>query len=317
MASPRLIMKLRVTDVRSEPGDVNVIELRHSRRPELPPFDAGSHVDVHIPDGKIRQYSLMGDPADRSRYIIGIKREPGGRGGSDWLHGNVAVGAELPVSAPRSHFGLAAKATSHLLLAGGIGITPLMAMSKTLRAKGDPFVLHYFARGRWAAPMLRELQTDFSPANLQVHLDDEEETRADIASLLATPEPGQHLYYCGPPGFMTAVRAAAASWPTGTVHFEAFQLPADENFAPAPFSLELRSSGRTLLVPKDLSALQVLQDAGVALKSSCENGVCGSCECGFVSGQPIHRDAVLTEDAKSQRFIPCVSRAQGAIVLDL
>jgi vanillate O-demethylase ferredoxin subunit len=132
MASPRLIMKLTVTAVRSEPGDVLVIELKHPRRSVLPPFEPGSHVDVHLPDGKVRQYSLCGDPDDRTRYTIAVKREAKGRGGSARIHETVAVGATLPVSAPRNHFPLEPGDGPTLLLAGGIGITPILAMARTL-----------------------------------------------------------------------------------------------------------------------------------------------------------------------------------------
>ncbi|MEJ5022888.1 ferredoxin reductase [Ochrobactrum vermis] len=157
MGSPRLIMKMKVVQIRDEPGDVRVFILRHPRRTVLPEFSAGSHVDVHLPDGRVRQYSLFGDPRDRSQYSIAVKREAGGRGGSGCLHDNVAAGHELPVSAPRNHFGLSAEAGSHILMAGGIGITPMLAMARTLDAAGGDFALHYFARSRSLAPLLAEI----------------------------------------------------------------------------------------------------------------------------------------------------------------
>ncbi|MEJ5022913.1 ferredoxin reductase [Ochrobactrum vermis] len=146
-------MKMRVAEVRNEPGDVRVLALRHPRRSLLPSFAPGAHVDVHLPDRRVRQYSLFGDPQDRSRYLIAVKRESGGRGGSNWLHDNVVIGQELPVSAPRQHFGLSSEADSHILMAGGIGITPLLAMARSLHSAGHKFELHYFTRSRSLAPL--------------------------------------------------------------------------------------------------------------------------------------------------------------------
>ncbi|MBQ0819395.1 MULTISPECIES: PDR/VanB family oxidoreductase [Microvirga] len=317
MASPRLIMKMKVASLRSELGDVSVIEFRHPKRPELPPFEAGAHVDVHLPTGKIRQYSLMGDPADLSRYIVGVKLEAKGRGGSAWLHDNLRVGDEVPVSAPRNHFRLSPDGAKHLLIAGGIGVTPMIAMAHALKAQGKAFTLHYFSRSRSLAPMARELEAELPAGSVVFHFDDEPSTSVDMTELLKVVEEGTHLYYCGPPGFMAWIRAESAHWPTQNVHFEAFQPETDRDFVPEAFSVRLRSSGREFEVPADASALSILRTAGVLLFSSCENGVCGSCECGILSGEPIHRDAVLSPEARTKRFIPCVSRAKGQIVLDL
>ncbi len=317
MASPRLIMKLTVSQVRDQPGGVRVFDLRHPRRPALPAFEAGAHVDIHLPDGRVRQYSLFGDASDRSHYAIAVKREVDGRGGSNWLHDHVAAGQELPVSAPRSHFGLSPEAGSHLLLAGGIGITPMLAMARTLAACGRDFELHYFARSRSLAPLLAEIAECLPAQRVHFHFDDEPSTRADIAAALARQAGDAHLYYCGPPGFMGAIRAAAAGWPEERVHFEAFQPAYDENFVPQPFSVKLRSTGQVLDVPADASALAVLRAAGVQIFASCESGVCGSCECGHLAGEPIHLDAVLSPPARASRFIPCISRANGQLTLDL
>ncbi|AOO83432.1 PDR/VanB family oxidoreductase [Bosea vaviloviae] len=317
MAAPRLIMKMEVVDLHRGPGDVNVVEFRHPRRPLLPAFDAGSHVDVHLPDGRVRQYSLMGNPADLSKYVIGVKREDGGRGGSAWIHANLNVGDVVAVSTPRNHFKLHDAAKSHLLLAGGIGVTPMISMARALKWDGRAFVLHFFARSRSSAPLLAELEAEIPSCSLKLHFDDDPNTVINMADLLKDQPNGMHLYYCGPPGFMAWTKASAAHWQANTVHFEAFQPDTDPDFVPTAFTMKLRSSGRDLEVPANVSALTVLRAAGVPLLSSCENGVCGSCECGFVSGEPIHRDAVLTPEAKSHRFVPCVSRATGQIVLDL
>jgi len=309
-------MKLTVTAARKEPGNVLVIELKHPHKPLLPPFEPGSHVDVHLPDRKVRQYSLCGDQADLSRYTIAVKREQEGRGGSAWIHEAVAVGSTLPVSAPRNHFPLDSGRGPTLLLAGGIGITPILAMARVLERQGRPFHLHYFTRSRALTPLLPVIEGDLDPSNVRLHFDDEPETRQDLAALLVKRPAEAQLYYCGPPGFMAVVDRAAAHWPEGAVYFEAFQPPENDGAPPEPFTIELRD-GRVVDVPAETSALAALRAAGVLLMASCENGVCGTCECGMLEGRPIHRDAVLSKDARDHRFIPCVSRATGVLKLDL
>lgn len=316
MASPRLIMKLTVTATRREPGEVLVIDLKHPRKPQLTPFEPGSHVDVHLPDGKVRQYSLCGDSTDLSRYTIAVKREAEGRGGSAWIHEAVTEGFTLPISAPRNHFPLRSGNGPVLLIAGGIGITPILAMARSLAREGKPLELHYFARSRTLAPLLPEITRALPAMSVRLHFDDEAETRQDFTSLLADRPEEARLYYCGPAGFMAAVAKAAAHWPDGTVHFEAFQPPAFDGVPPAPFTIELRD-GRRIDVPTATTALEALRTAGVPLMASCENGVCGTCECGMIDGEPIHRDAVLSLEARQRRFIPCVSRATGLLKLDL
>ncbi|WP_192258387.1 ferredoxin reductase, partial [Mesorhizobium caraganae] len=185
MASPRIIMKLTVTAARKEPGDVLVIDLKHTRKPLLPPFEPGSHVDVHLPDGKVRQYSLCGDPTNLSRYTIAVKREDVGRGGSAWIHEAVAVGCTLPVSAPRNHFPLAQCEGPTVLLAGGIGITPILAMARALERQGRPYELHYFTRSRALMPLLSVIEQELDRSTVWLHFDDEPETRQDLESLLS------------------------------------------------------------------------------------------------------------------------------------
>lgn len=316
MAAPRLIMKLSVTATRQEPGDVLAVELTHPRRPHLPPFEPGSHVDVHLPDGKVRQYSLCGDPEDLARYSIAVKREAGGRGGSTWLHNTINLGGILPVSAPRNHFPLTPGGGPVILLAGGIGITPLLAMARWLVRRAIPFELHYFSRSRALTPLLSEISAALPTDPVHLHFDDEPRTQQDVTELLLVQPEGAQVYCCGPSGFMAAVAKAAAHWPAESVHFEAFQPPAFDNAAPEPFTIELRD-GRRIEVPVETTALAALRVSGVPLMASCENGVCGTCECGLLDGEPIHRDAILSPEARKSRFIPCVSRARGLLKLDL
>ena len=315
--SPRLIMTLDVTETMHDPGDILRVTLTHPRRPALPAFTAGAHVDVRLPDGRVRHYSLYGDPEDRSCYRIAVKLERDGRGGSRWLHETLRPGATLLVSAPRNHFELATDATHHILLGGGIGITPILAMAQALTASGASFEVHDFARSRATAPLLAELVAVVDPARLHLHLDDELASRADLAALLSLPREGHRVSCCGPAGFMDAVRAATAAWPQDAVRFEAFKPLSDEGFVPEPFDMILTTSGRRLHVPAERTALDVLREAGIALPSSCEIGVCGSCVCDFEDGEPIHRDVLLSPGDRRHRFVPCVSRAKGSITVSL
>ncbi|MDF2232975.1 PDR/VanB family oxidoreductase [Albimonas sp. CAU 1670] len=315
MAAPRLIMKLEVAALRDGPGEVRIVEFAHPRRPTLPGFAPGAHVDVHLPFGGVRQYSLIGDPAETGRYVIAVKREAQGRGGSAWVHEGLAVGDLVPVSAPRNHFAIPPGEGPALLLAGGIGATPLIAMARALEAQGAEWRLHHFVRDRAEAPLRHEIAAVLPAARVTLHDAGAEAARRTLAALLADPPPDGRLMHCGPPGFMAAVAEAAQGWPEGSVASEAFQ-PLDDGAPPAPFAIRLRD-GREVTVPADRSALDALREAGVALNAACENGVCGTCECGLLAGEAIHRDQALSPMAQARRFIPCVSRGRGVIALDL
>ncbi len=313
--SIRLIMKLEVAAVERVATDIAVFAFRHPRRPALPTAAAGAHVDVHLADGRVRQYSLCGNPADTSAYRIAVKREEGGRGGSIWMHDALSVGMTMPVSAPRNHFPLALDARHHVLIGGGIGITPMIAMAHALRDAGASFDLHYCARG--SSPPFADLLRELCGDRLLIYGGATGGSRFDPVSILPTPASGTHIYCCGPAGLMEAVRAATTGWPEDHVHGETFKPLLDESFVPEPFEMQLASDGRVLLVHAHESALDVLLRSGLAVLSSCETGVCGSCECGYVAGEVIHRDSLLSAAARKQRFTPCVSRGRGRIVVDL
>ncbi len=306
--SARLVMKLHVDAVEASTPEVSVFTLRHPKG-KLPPFTPGAHVDLRLPDGRTRQYSLIGDPAD-SAYRIAIKRDDAGRGASVWAHGALVPGAMALVSAPRNNFPLAAEGRRHILVAGGIGITPFVAMAQQLERNAADYVLHYFARP--PAPLLAELRA-ICGERLVTHFGG---GRFDPASL-GGPAPGAHVYCCGPQRLTDAVRAATAHWPEAQVHFEVFQATLDENFVPEPFDVTLASTGEVVRVPADRSALDALRAHGVMLPSSCELGVCGACECGYRGGTVVHRDSVLGVAARQDRMMLCVSRARVGVVLDL
>ncbi len=311
----RIIMKMVVADVRDVSGDVRRLVLRHPRRSVLPKPEAGAHVDIRLPDGRVRHYSLCGDPADCSQYVVAVKREDEGRGGSRWIHENLRPGAEAPVSAPRNHFPLTEGAHSHVLIAGGIGITPMLAMAYQLRRNGAPFALHYCAKHACEAPLLAD-SIDVCRNSLRGWFSgDPGGSRFDAAAVLADLSPGTHVYCCGPARLVEAVRAAARHLPPAQFHIETFVPPVQ---GPAqPFDIVIASTGRTLHVPAEHSALSVLRDNGFRIASSCEVGVCGSCECRYLSGAVIHRDVVLGPDQRSDRMLVCVSRGKDRLVLDL
>ena len=296
--------------------DVLQLALIHPARPELPEWTPGAHVDLRLPDRRVRQYSLCGDPADRSHYRIAIKREHAGRGGSLWAHSSLAVDAIADVSAPRNNFPLASRASTHLLVGGGIGITPLKAMAHDLVRRDADFQLHLCARSTASAPLLRELR-DLCGARLTTWFSSD--GRRFDPSVLGPPRDGAHIYACGPTGLLEAIAtgAAAAGWPAERIHAEVFSPLRDENFKPEPFDVRLASSGKVFHVPADRSILDVLRDDGMALPSSCGLGVCGSCVCGYRDGAVLHRDVVIPLAERQDHIAICVSRARVAVTLDL
>ncbi|MBB3973336.1 PDR/VanB family oxidoreductase [Hansschlegelia beijingensis] len=311
----RVIMKLKVEAARLTTPKVLHLRLVHPLKPELPAWEPGAHVDLRLPDGKIRQYSLCGDPDDRSAYEIAIKREDAGRGGSRGAHETLSEGSVAHVSAPRNNFPLQ-QADRHLFVVGGIGVTPVLAMVRRLSAQGADFRVDFCAPSEHDAPLLPELRA-ICGERLRTWLSSDG-ARFDPREIGRAQE-GDQLYVCGPQRLLEAVRAAAVElgWPEARIHAEAFQATLDENFKPEPFDATLASTGETLHVPADRSLLDVLRDHGVTMPSSCELGVCGSCVCGYRDGVVIHRDSVISVTDRQHRIAPCVSRARVAVTLDL
>lgn len=287
----------------------------------LPPFAAGAHIDVALPNGLVRQYSLCNPPGQVGAYEIGVLLAPAGRGGSASAHQDIAEGDIVRIGVPRNHFPLVPAARS-LLFAGGIGITPLLSMAWALHRGGADFALHYCMRRRAGAAYLERLaDAPFAP-RVHCHPDDEPAHRLDAATLLAAPTPGTHLYVCGPQGFMDHVIATARAhgWPDDHLHFEYFAAPAPQADAPAgSFEVCVPSRGVVAHVPPDRSVAQTLLAHGVPVALSCEQGICGSCLMRVLEGQPEHRDLFLSdaEKAANDRILPCCSRARGGrLVID-
>jgi vanillate O-demethylase ferredoxin subunit len=322
MLDPRtvkLTLDVRVAQVRREAEDIVSIELVDPAGEALPAFEAGAHVDVHVPGGLLRQYSLCNDPVERHRYVIAVLREPEGRGGSAALH-QIREGETLTISHPRNHFPLAGReARSHLLLAGGIGVTPMMAMLASLNARGSDYRMHYCTRSPERTVFLDRLTPDIQAGRVILHHDGGDPSKGlDIAILLATYEPGTHLYYCGPPGFMTAVKNAVGAWPPHTVHFEYFTAPEHEPLENAPFQIKIESTGQVFEVSAEDSIVDVLRAHGFAIDTDCREGYCGTCITRYVGGSPEHRDTVLSEKERKNYVMICCARAQESpLVLDL
>jgi vanillate O-demethylase ferredoxin subunit len=317
------VLRVRVARKAIEAQDICTFELISVDAAALPSFAAGSHIDVQLPDGLTRSYSLCNDPAESHRYLIGVLRDAASRGGSRAMHEQVHEGTELAVSPPKNHFALAAQAPRHLLLAGGIGITPILCMAERLAAIGADFELHYATRSRARTAFFERLRTSPFAARVAFHFDDgAARQKLDIAAVLAAQPAGTHLYVCGPAGFMDAVLGSArsAGWDGGRIHHEFFSADARPRSGDDAFEVQLASSGRVIAVPAQQSVLAALAEAGVVVPSSCEQGVCGTCLTRVLSGTPDHRDQYLLPDeqAAGDQFLPCCSRAKSArLVLDL
>ncbi len=290
-----------------------LFELRRPDGGPLPAFEAGAHLVVCTPAGVLRRYSLCSAPSERGHYQIGVKRDPAGTGGSVSMADRLAVGNTIIVTPPVNYFPLVAQAGSNLLIAGGIGITPILAMARHLKAIEAPFRLIYCARSEEAAAFVDVLAAPEFADRVVIHYDGGDPARAlDFSHLLAGHPARAHLYCCGPRPLMQTVRDAAKHWPVGTVHFEDFGTSAQpDSGAERAFQVRLARSGIVVAVPAGISILEALRARGVDVPSSCEAGTCGSCRTGLLAGVVEHRDFVLDDDEQDSNIMICVSRAQS------
>ncbi len=301
---------------------VTEYELRAVDGSPLPPWEAGAHIEIVVAPEFVRPYSLCGDPADRSRYTIAVLREDAGRGGSQLMHRIFAQGRRIFVSHPINHFPLVQTASHHLLMGGGIGVTPMIAFAHACHRSGASFELHYSAPGCAEAAFAGPLQAVPWADRVQVHLS-AEGRRADLGKiLLSDPPAGAHVYACGPEPYMRAVMdaAARAGFPEEHRHMEYFAVPDVPDYENHPFTLHLTRSGRRLEVPADRSAADVLRGEGVHVDIKCDDGICGVCKCGVVGGAVEHRDFVLSNRQRETAMILCQSRAAepgGVVEIDL
>lgn len=297
--------------------DICAFEFVHPRGRKLPAWTAGAHIDIHIAPGLVRQYSLCGDPRDRSRYLIAVHRCSPSRGGSHAMHGALHEGMRVTLGMPRNHFAL--QDSPHtVLLAGGIGITPLLAMAETLAGSGASFELHYCVRSPDDTAFAERLHEGRFRGRVLFHYSSGGR-RADMDGILSAPPRGARLYICGAAGFTDAALAAAArqGWPAANVHTERFSAPAS-GAAQAAFDVVIASTGRVIHVPAGQAALDAMLDAGVDIPASCRQGICGTCATPVLEGEADHRDHCLSAEARAVCFTPCCSRARSAqLVLDL
>jgi phthalate 4,5-dioxygenase reductase subunit len=314
-ADPVLIPR-RVTRAERIAEDIHLFELRDPAGGELPEFSAGAHVSVRVPNGLMRKFSLCNDPAERDRYVIAVKREVPGRGGSQSMIRDVAEGAEVPVSAPANNFALAKSPAGYLFVAGGIGITPIMAMIRQLTAAGGRFRLYYCTRTPDATAFRDELLAPELRGKVKIHHDGGDLARAlDLWPVVEKPQ--GHLYCCGPRGLMQAVRDMTGHWSPSAVHFEAFTEAAETRADDKQFTVRLAKSGGSFVVPVGKTILEALRDHGLDVPSSCESGTCGTCRTRLVSGEVDHRDLVLADDERASNIMVCVSRARSEeLVID-
>lgn len=300
---------LTVTERKDEAAGVISLTLADADGAQLPAWEPGAHIDLVLPNGLIRQYSLCSAPSDLSHYRIGVLREPAGRGGSAWIHENLTVGSTIGVSDPRNNFALH-PAPHYRFVAGGIGITPIIPMIEWAEAHGAGWSLLYGGRTRSSMAFL-DLLGRYSD---KVTVSPQDEFGIlDLTSRFTSPLAGERIYACGPEPMLAAAESASSSWPTGALHVERFvpkQIEVDVE--DEEFEVEFADSGVTVTVPADASILDLAEEHGLNVFSSCREGTCGTCETPILAGEADHRDSLLTpseQEAQNTMFI-CVSRAK-------
>ncbi|MBF4161329.1 PDR/VanB family oxidoreductase [Nocardioides acrostichi] len=312
-------LKLRVVATDHPAEGVRRLVLTDAEGGDLPAWEPGAHVELTLGEGLVRQYSLCGDPADRSRWQIAVLRERHGRGGSAFVHDGLAADDVVSARGPRQQFAWE-PSRSHLFLAGGIGITPLVPMLAAAEAAGVPWVLHYGGRSRASMAFADELAGRYGDAKVVVHPEDEEGL-LDLGRIVGPPRDGLRVHACGPASMLAAVEQACASFPAGTLAVERFVAREDAAAPGGAFEVELTSDGRVLAVGTEESILDVLERAGVDILSSCREGTCGTCETDLVEGLVEHRDSILTpaeQEAMDVLFVCCSRAAAGCsrLVID-
>lgn len=310
-------MPLRVAAITDVADGIRSFELVQPDGTELPPFTPGSHVKVQTPSGALRKYSLCNDPAERKRYVITVKLEDGGQGGSASMHRDLKVGDTLPTSLPDNAFPLVEKARSYVFIAGGIGITPILSMIRSFgKLPPAPWKLYYLTRSPEATAFRDELKA-FGRNVVIHHGAGEPDGQYDLWPALEKPS-SAHVYCCGPKGLMESVRDMTGHWSPANVHFESFNegggvMPDDK-----PFAVKLAKSGAEFVVPVGKSILAALREHGCHAVSSCESGTCGTCRTALLEGEADHRDMVLMPEEMGSQIMICVSRARSErLVIDL
>jgi vanillate O-demethylase ferredoxin subunit len=314
MPAPSHTIRVQVTRITPIASEINLIELTAAQGQELPPFTAGSHIDLHLSNGMIRSYSLSGSPDEPEHYLIGVKNEPEGRGGSRFIHEQLQLGDDIEISAPRNNFGLHEEADHTVLIAGGIGVTPLVSMSQRLETIGKPWELHYAGRHRGSTAFIPQLSAFGSRVNLYLRNgaeDAAQSRRMDIPAIVEAAPAGSHFYCCGPAAMINGFLAATTLLPPDQVHFERFanDQPIDKD---GSFTVILKESGETIEIRSGQTILDALLERGIDAPYSCMEGICSACETRVLAGIPDHHDMILSAEQKAANNVMmiCCSRSK-------
>lgn len=308
------MLEVQVIEKRLRSKNVVSVDLQATHGAKLPEFEAGAHIDLHLQNGLVRQYSLFHSPSQHDCYRIAVQLAEDSRGGSDWVHRQLQVGDIISISEPKNIFRLEQLADQHILFAGGIGITPLLSMAEVLNETNQNFQLHYSAKSKAQAAFINEISASNWADHAQFYFSDQG-TRVNAGDIFAGLNPQTHVYVCGPERYIDYIMESAykAGWPDSQVHREFFQVSINtDNSENSAFELHLSLSGLTIDVPADSTVLEALTNAGIDVPFSCEQGVCGTCVTPVLDGVPEHRDQYLTNEEKAcnREFLPCCSRAK-------
>jgi vanillate O-demethylase ferredoxin subunit len=315
-------MKVKIAKKTEVAANIQAFELEAADGTRLPSFSAGSHIDVYVGPGLVRQYSLCNNPDDTQYYLIGVLRDPDSRGGSIAMHA-LTEGDLIEISEPKNHFPLHPNAEHSILLAGGIGVTPILCMAERLAHIGASFEMHYCTRGPdMTAFRDRLTQPGFKDRVHLYHDNSPPGQRIDLAAVLSLPARDTHAYVCGPAGFINAVlsTAKATGWSEANLHREYFNSATASTATSHAFQVQVAATGQIIPVAPEQSVLAALAAHGIVVASSCEQGICGTCVVGVLSGEPDHRDLYLTDEerAANNQFVSCCSRSKSPLlVLDL
>lgn len=316
--------QLQVAKVFNETTRIRRFELVDPGGNSLTPFEAGAHIHVQINDGLTRQYSLCNDPCETHRYVISVLDEPDGRGGSHFLYAKLKEGDLLTIAGPDNHFPLATRGVKHqLLLAAGIGVTPMVAMVHALEKREASYTLHYCTRDETSTAFYELLKSVAHSGEVIFHHGEGDPTkRLDIAQTIGNYKVGTHVYACGPSGFMSAFNEAVKNWPPHVTHQEYFaarELSEEEKAWDAkPFEVILKNSHKVIPVAAGQSISDALKDNGVSINTDCAEGYCGTCITRYTDGEPVHRDSVLDDADRDQYVMVCCARSKtDRLELDL
>jgi len=325
------VLQVRVRVITYLAEDVKAYEVVPLDSKPLPGFTAGSHIDLYFRDGRVRQYSLCNDPSETHRYVFAVQREEGGRGGSKAIHEIVHAGRILAISRPRNNFPLREDVHHHVLIAGGIGITPIVSMVRRLLQTSSLFEVHYGARTREKLAFYDELTTLNLGDRLHVYIDGGDPSKGmHLSEIVDNVAEDAHFYCCGPSGLMKGVKIATAQRPSNVVHFEHFVAAGPVPSVPnelmsgegrtigVGFKITLARTGKTFDVPDDKSIVEVLREHNIEVQTSCESGLCGTCRTRYLAGEPEHNDYILDDESRRHEVLICCARSRTpTLVLDL